>query len=91
MIKECELLEALEKNWIREAILDVFDTGNGSLNYNDFTELLDDILVYSNMCYDLILQSHYRLIILSGRTKRLQSHLTAQRCQGRKILPNVSK
>ena len=40
VIKECELLEALEKNWIREAILDVFDTGNGSLNYNDFTELL---------------------------------------------------
>ena len=27
VIKEDELLEALEKNWIREAILDVFDTG----------------------------------------------------------------
>jgi len=26
VIKECELLEAIEKNWIREAILDVFDT-----------------------------------------------------------------
>ena len=51
----------------------------------------DDILVHSNMCIDLILQSHYLLIILFGRTKRLPSHLTAQRYQDRKILPNVSK
>ena len=28
VIKENELLEALEKNWIREAVLDVFDEGN---------------------------------------------------------------
>ena len=38
MIKECELLEALEKGWIREAILDVFDTGSDSLHYIDFEE-----------------------------------------------------
>ena len=39
VIKECELLEAIEKNWIREAILDVFDTGSDSLHYIDFEEL----------------------------------------------------
>ena len=27
IIKEDELLEALEKNWIRETIIDVFDQG----------------------------------------------------------------
>ena len=32
VIKEDELLEALEKNWIREAILDVFDTGKNHFN-----------------------------------------------------------
>ena len=30
VIQEDELLEALEKNWIREAILDVFDTGKNN-------------------------------------------------------------
>ena len=30
VIKEEELIEALEKKWIREAILDVFDTGKES-------------------------------------------------------------
>ena len=48
MIKECELLEALEKNWLREAILDVFDTGKNGLNYIDFEKLFG-ILIYSNM------------------------------------------
>ena len=27
IVKEDELLEALEKNWIREAVIDVFDQG----------------------------------------------------------------
>ena len=27
MIKEAELLEAIQKGWIREAVLDVFDQG----------------------------------------------------------------
>ena len=43
------------------------------------------------MCIDLILQSHYLLIIRFGRTKRLPLHLTVQRCQDRKTLPNVLK
>ena len=59
MIKECELLRALEKDWIREAILDVFDTGNGSLHYTDFDELFSKkfyyILFYSDIFNDLIL------------------------------------
>ena len=33
VIREDDLLEALEKNWIRETILDVFDTGKQSQDY----------------------------------------------------------
>ena len=32
VIKEAELLEAIEKGWIREAVLDVFDQGKIKFN-----------------------------------------------------------
>ena len=60
MIKECELLEALEKGWIREAILDVFDTGNDSLHYNDFEELFfrkSNLMIFFSTLIFLILDS----------------------------------
>ena len=53
MIKECELLRALEKDWIREAILDVFDTGKDSLHYIDFEELFSTIF-YSILIFAMI-------------------------------------
>ena len=34
VIKEAELLEAIEKGWIREAVLDVFDQGKIKFNQN---------------------------------------------------------
>ena len=57
MIKECELLEALEKNWIREAILDVFDTGSDSLHYIDVEVILFkkiSMKFYSNLICAMI-------------------------------------
>ena len=62
IIKEGELIEALEKNWIREAIIDVFDQGSIINSILTLTVYIFNYILFLFLIYLFIFISNYILI-----------------------------
>ena len=60
MIKEAELLEAIQKGWIREAVLDVFDQGKIKFSQKYLLQVVKYLSCNTNLV--LLLKDIYRYL-----------------------------